>query len=61
MILRVLIVIICTIAVPTIVVLHDIQSAEQFVRIFSIYMLAAILVPAVLYGIARCALAWLDR
>ncbi|OAN31712.1 hypothetical protein A4V15_11670 [Pseudomonas oryzihabitans] len=61
MILRVLIVLICTIAVPTIVVLHDIQSAEQFVRIFSIYMLAAILVPAVLYGIARCALAWLDR
>lgn len=61
MILRVLIVIICTIAVPTIVVLHDIQSAEQFVRIFSIYMLAAILIPAVLYGIARCALAWLDR
>ncbi len=61
MILRVLIVIICTIAVPTIVVLHDIQSAEQFVRIFSIYMLAAILVPTVLYGIARCALAWLDR
>jgi len=61
MILRVLIVIICTIAVPTIVVVHDIQSAEQFVRIFSIYMLAAILVPAVLYGIARCALAWLDR
>ncbi|RAU36357.1 hypothetical protein DBY63_017175 [Pseudomonas sp. RIT411] len=61
MILRVLIVIICTIAVPTIVVLHDIQSAEQFVRIFTIYMLAAILVPAVLYGIARCALAWLDR
>lgn len=61
MILRVLIVITCTIAVPTIVVLHDIQSAEQFVRIFSIYMLAAILVPAVLYGIARCALAWLDR
>lgn len=61
MILRVLIVIICTIAVPTIVVLHDIQSAEQFVRIFTIYMLAAILVPAALYGIARCALAWLDR
>lgn len=61
MILRVLIVIICAIAVPTIVVLHDIQSAEQFVRIFTIYMLAAILVPAVLYGIARCALAWLDR
>lgn len=61
MILRVLIVITCTIAVPTIAVLHDIQSAEQFVRIFSIYMLAAILVPAVLYGIARCALAWLDR
>ncbi len=61
MILRLLIVIICTIAVPTIVVLHDIQSAEQFVRIFSLYMLAAILVPAVLYGIARCALAWLDR
>jgi hypothetical protein len=61
MILRVLIVIICTIAIPTIVVLHDIQSAEQFVRIFSIYMLAAILVPAMLYGIARCALAWLDR
>jgi hypothetical protein len=61
MILRALIVLICTIAVPAIVVLHDIQSAEQFVRIFSIYMLAAILVPAVLYGIARCALAWLDR
>ncbi|ONN71176.1 hypothetical protein BVL52_11815 [Pseudomonas oryzihabitans] len=61
MILRVLIVIICTIAIPTIIVLHDIQSAEQFVRIFSIYMLAAILVPAMLYGIARCALAWLDR